>query len=54
MTKAQAKRKLIQVAKLNNRPRSDFKVVRVIYTSGESGWDVTGRGRRNPIRKRRR
>jgi len=43
VTKAQAKRKLKKVAKLNKRPQSDFKVVRVMYSNGKEGWDVSTR-----------
>jgi len=45
VTKAQAKRKLKKVAKLNKRPQSDFKVVKVVYMSGGEGWDVSTRSR---------
>ena len=43
MTKAQAKKKLKRVAKLNGRPQSDFRVVEVIYSNGKIGWDVTAK-----------
>lgn len=38
MTKREAERKAKQVGKANGRP---FKVVQVIYSNGERGWDVT-------------
>ena len=46
MTKAQAKRKLKQVARLNGRPVRDFKVVRVIYLNGKRGYEISTRDRR--------
>jgi hypothetical protein len=38
MNKKQALAKAKKTSKLNNRP---FVVVRVTYSNGKSGWDVT-------------
>lgn len=52
MTKKEAEAKAIKTSQLNGRP---FKVTRVVYSNGESGWDVTpatGWHKANPKRKR--
>lgn len=38
MTKKEAEKKARETSRLNGRP---FKIVRVAYGNGKSGWDVT-------------